>query len=505
MEAKRLISGIISMVIVITMLCSCLSVEVFATEGESVSTEFSLTEDPFQSSLDDFATLTDNVQTVTVEYSPDLLYAGFAEYTTVEQAALAVRESLKNHVPDFFVYIASDCDDYKQVYLDLLYIAETHTGNPIEGDYLVWQTGDMELYIYLTKFEGVNYYKMRFVVPYYTTLEQEMQLTAEINNVLSSLNLYNATDYQKVKGIYDYICQNVTYDYANASDYYYGLKHSAYAALINKTAVCQGYALLFYRLALELGIDARFVSGVANGGAHGWNIVELGGKYYNLDCTWDAGRNYRYFLKSDANFADHVRHEQYSADRFVSRHPMSSSDYYEAEFTIIDGTLVSYNGIGGDVVIPEGVIEIGEGAFRNASNITSITVPESVLIIADSAFDCNMASITIKSADTYIADSFTTIGAGAVINGHEGSTAQNYAFRYSRVFSEITELRGDLDGNGIVDNNDAIYLLYASVFGVEEYPINQDCDYNNNGIIDGDDATYLLYHTLFGAESYPLN
>ena len=63
------------------------------------------------------------------------------------------------------------------------------------------------------------------------------------------------------------------------------LKYTAYAAMINKTAVCQGYASLLYRLLLECGVDCRVVTGYGNGGRHAWNIVEVDGKYYNVAGT----------------------------------------------------------------------------------------------------------------------------------------------------------------------------------------------------------------------------
>lgn len=62
---------------------------------------------------------------------------------------------------------------------------------------------------------------------------------------------------------------------------------------------------------------------------------------------------------------------------------------------------------------------------------------------------------------------------------------------------------GDLDDNDMIDRNDALHLLYNSMFGDEDYPVNQDVDFDNDGDITGYDAVYLLYHSLFGAD-YPL-
>ncbi|MBQ6164944.1 MAG: RICIN domain-containing protein [Clostridia bacterium] len=62
--------------------------------------------------------------------------------------------------------------------------------------------------------------------------------------------------------------------------------------------------------------------------------------------------------------------------------------------------------------------------------------------------------------------------------------------------------RGDFDGNGQVDSDDAIYLLYYT-FLPEKYPIDQDGDVDENGYIDSDDAIYLLYYT-FLPDKYPL-
>ncbi|MCI9083466.1 MAG: leucine-rich repeat protein [Lachnospiraceae bacterium] len=76
----------------------------------------------------------------------------------------------------------------------------------------------------------------------------------------------------------------------------------------------------------------------------------------------------------------------------------------EAEFQIKNGVLVRYTGGGGDVVIPEGVTSIGDGAFGVHYALISITIPEGVTSIGKAAFgNCsNLESISIPTSVTSI-------------------------------------------------------------------------------------------------------
>lgn len=208
--------------------------------------------------------------------------------------------------------------------------AVAHTGKPTEGDYLKWQYAGWDA-TQSGHVDGNTYYlTIKYTMTWYTTAKQEAALDAKVKKILQSLNLEGKSDYEKISAIYSYVCSHVTYDSAHDADDSYKLKYTAYAAAINGTSVCQGYSVLLYRLLLEEDIDCRFISGTGNGAKHSWNIVKLGGKYYNLDATWDAGNEQPiYFLKCNENFTGHVRDAEYKTKAFYRNYPMGDTDYEE--------------------------------------------------------------------------------------------------------------------------------------------------------------------------------
>ena len=212
------------------------------------------------------------------------------------------------------------------------------TGDGSSGDFLRWQFKSYGGGATPEKFNEswTGGYEVTYTVMWYTTSQQETQLNSYIKNtILPQLALGGKTTYQKVQAIYNWITKNVRYDYAHLNDNTYKLQYTAYAAAINKTAVCQGYANLFYRLANDAGIDCRIITGTADGGngvwgPHAWNIVKMDdGNYYCLDATWDEGRSsYSYFLKGTAAFnKDHLVDTGEKATYFWSQYPVSNTDF----------------------------------------------------------------------------------------------------------------------------------------------------------------------------------
>ena len=291
-----------------------------------------------------------------------------------EEAGAYLREGMK--VREETVAVGFLSDGFSQEIVDTLSeefidAALAHTGVPTEGDYLAWQYYGWKCTVSGST-DGTDYYlTFTYALTYYTDVEQEAAMDTAIADLLTDLNP-SGTDYEKVKAVYDWICDNVTYDYDNLEDDTYRLKHTAYAALINRTAVCQGYAVLLYRLALEMGIDIRLIPGDSDGDGesdHAWNIVELGDLYYNADPTWDTNYaesdNYQYFLVTDDNFTSHTRDAEYATEAFYAAYPMGQTDYDpEAD----SGSDIAASGTCGEsltwVLTSDGILTIsGEGAM----------------------------------------------------------------------------------------------------------------------------------------------
>lgn len=264
--------------------------------------------------------------------------------TKLSDAGTDLRKGMKQRKKAISIAYQCKSGDTRATAKSVFKEAMKHTGKPDEGDYLYGQWKQWNCY-YRRKRSGKRYtHRMTFYVTFFTSVAQEKKTDAAVKKILNKLALEKDSNRVKVSKIYNYLCTNVVYDYAGVAQGVRNLTcHSAYAAAVKKKAVCQGYALLFYRLMMEAGVPARYITGYGGGGSHAWNIVKLGGKYYNADATWDAGQKekgkyFNYYLRSDANFSDHVRYAEYRSKAFYKAYPMSAQDgnfhIWEKDYTV---------------------------------------------------------------------------------------------------------------------------------------------------------------------------
>ena len=345
------------------------------------------------------------------ELHADPVYA-----TTFAEAGVQMRQPMVNREETIVVYYQT-ANYASSQHKDIFNAAVAHTGNPDEGDALRWVYAGYSVRIGRSVRDGISYVTYTYTMTYYTTAEQEAELEVAMDALLATVDP-NGTDYERFCTVYDYICENIVYDYDTLQDNDYKLKYTAYAAMINGTAVCQGYAVLLYQLALELGIDCRVITGIGNNGGHGWNIVKFGDYYYNTDPTWDAIwyqalGYYNYFLQNEqtftSNFTDHYRDVEYDTTEFHALYPISETNFdpYAGEVDpdyigdglfwqldeegalfitgsgeMIDGAAPWYDRRDeiGYIVIDAGVTRIGASAFAGCENVQAVAflgdVPE---------------------------------------------------------------------------------------------------------------------------------
>lgn len=259
--------------------------------------------------------------------------------SSYQEAGSSIREGMKNREASIQVSFLAD-EFSEEMLTRTANEALVHTGDPRAGDYLRWHFAGWQAKATASVEDSVYSINATYTYTYYTTLEQEQLVDAKLGEVLAELNAQGYSRYEKISAIYDFICNHTTYDYQNLDNEKYTLKYSAYAALLEGTAVCQGYASLLYRMALELGVDCRLIHGMGNSEAHGWNIVGINGRYYALDSTWDAGKEtYDYFLKCSGDFGNHTPAEEYLTEEFAAAYPLALASYIYSEEDQIAGKM----------------------------------------------------------------------------------------------------------------------------------------------------------------------
>lgn len=153
----------------------------------------------------------------------------------------------------------------------------------------------------------------------YGDYEQAADRKDALNEIIDTQkNVYQSgitsTDskYKKVLKIHDALIKDVEYDENAYSGEEAEISHSIAGAMTSaKTAVCEGYAKVMQLMMNCYDVENMYVTGIANGGGHAWNMVRMNdGKYYWLDATWDDQEyedfQHSYFLVGNSNFEDHT-------------------------------------------------------------------------------------------------------------------------------------------------------------------------------------------------------
>ena len=141
----------------------------------------------------------------------------------------------------------------------------------------------------------------------------------------------NASEFERELYINDYLSDNCEYDYdALENQEIVANKNDAYGALVDKKAVCEGYARAFQLLCSKLDLECVSIVGTTDNIAHQWNCVKIGGSWYHIDATWNDTKNdekhseYDYF-----NLNDEQMNKTHKANRLFSELTDKESEKYD--------------------------------------------------------------------------------------------------------------------------------------------------------------------------------
>ena len=202
----------------------------------------------------------------------------------------------KLHEFDHWVAILLKNDEMPLVELEELYKKLMNTDNQISAT-LLWYGYSVERVD-----EGIF---IEINNDFTTNLHEYRQVGEKMDELIVTLDLVGLTQYEKVKTLYQYVMDRMTY-----KDLGTKIAHSPMGFLFHGEGVCQAYAVSLHMLLERAGIESRYIIGnihedlINEGeyGAHAWNMVKIDGNWYHLDATWDdePGTNWSYFLVSDS-------------------------------------------------------------------------------------------------------------------------------------------------------------------------------------------------------------
>ena len=178
-----------------------------------------------------------------------------------------------------------------------------------------------------------------YLIDEFSSKSQVNNALDEIENIKNNiLSKKSGNTVQDIRMVHNYLVDNISYDSTISHENIYNI----YGALVNEEAVCEGYARSFKYLMDGLGIPCVLVIGTGTNSEgqtedHAWNYVEVDGKWYAVDTTWDdpiikgngtipSNVKYKYFLKGEQEFnKDHTPSGYFTQGGKLFTYPTLSS------------------------------------------------------------------------------------------------------------------------------------------------------------------------------------
>lgn len=180
-----------------------------------------------------------------------------------------------------------------------IYARDSYLYTELGLDYQTYYSRGMAIFM-LRKIQNVTNSRGDYSVyaVYYYSYETADQMKLVDSVVKGAVSSWSGNDYDRILAAYDYLRMQCRY----ADNVDESMTHTAYGALVNKNAVCEGYAKAYKLLLDAMGIE----NDIVYNDIHAWNIVKFEDNWYVVDVTnGDVNDTYAFFmLGRDVMYSD---------------------------------------------------------------------------------------------------------------------------------------------------------------------------------------------------------
>ena len=185
-------------------------------------------------------------------------------------------------------------------------LPDTYTDKEYERIYLMVGMQEPELFALDDTYElaeEMNETHIRYAYDADETARMAERMDAAAEAILKRISPAQ-NENQKLLMLHDLLAERTEYLETDKSA-------TAYGALAEGMAQCEGYAKAYLYLARKAGLNVMNVSGTSDETPHVWNVAQIDGTYYNIDVTWDDSESFRgktghtYFAMPDKFWTDH--------------------------------------------------------------------------------------------------------------------------------------------------------------------------------------------------------
>ncbi|MEG1138952.1 MAG: dockerin type I domain-containing protein [Lachnospiraceae bacterium] len=359
--------------------------------------------------------------------------------------------------------------------------------------------------------------------------EVRAQFDGEVNKALSVVQ-GSMSQEEIALALHDYLVLEIQYDMINLDGGKIpGVSFNAYGAMVNKTAVCNGYAIAYAYLLQQCGIESYILSSdVMN---HAWNMISMNGNWYHVDVTyddpiwgnqkggqtiygdftddyWDDGYvGHEYFLRTDKEMtAKNYRGWQIQNAMSVQAPEAISQIYSNSFIQKVQGPMFYQNGYWYYSPIIDGNDKIYKTNFEG-TDITAYVVKHTPLLYmnlykgqACFATPSHLVKFDFPSeTEEVIETAHNRISEMAVRNGQltyvetDGIKCEHFIYQEKGVAED--KKKGDVTEDGMVNLKDLMQVLkYISGKSIFNEVQISAADINGDGIINLRDLMKMLQY-----------